>query len=1155
MHRFLDGSAGKDDIRAVYLLLLARPPENDIVIQERIGQTIKRVITDILGSGELGVVMKTAIEGGRSPYERLAFADFRTAAKWVARFAPAASDVAGANWWVLLDALLGREELGDAITALDLAGLRDTAASQARESASQFYAERPLFTFDADWYLRVNEKARLALSSGMFPSAEDYFLADGIRDGQQALPAFPNNRVASYRKVLRQGPLTIEHVLAQMEMDARAGELTHWLFSAPYYAKILDWKRDAEEQDGDRPTERGSYLDFLLYGDGKGYNPHPLFCPFAYRSYAGERAPVGAFADYIRHGCLAGRRTSAVFDDDYYLVTNADARYALLTGTHVSALHHFLTSGMNRDLPFSPDFDPAFYLTRHPDIETAIRGGHIPSASYHFIFHGLAEGYAPNPYFSPQYYRERQPHAPGEMRELGIRSELEHFLLIGKARGYKPSPPLVSGQPAMDAAKAVFQRRTRRSFNTLSRTPLDFTPFSVDPAISLIVPVFNEVEFTARFLECAYFAAAFLKQATGLGCEVIVVDNGSEDGTDRLLARCPGLVIVRFPGPIGFPRAVNAGVAQARGKVIVVANNDIEFAPDTLVKVHGRLAADDWIGLLGGLTILPNETLQEAGSFLDHTAGVIGLGRHEDPWNEYFQGVHEADYCTGSFIAFRRADYDAVDGFDEAFSPGYYEETDFSFRLHETLGKKAAIDSAIQINHFEHASFGKGRPPTTAYALIRRNQARFAEKHRAALAQRPSPLALRGGAGAKPQTIDRTRLLVIEDLMPDRRLGSGFVRSAQLLGGLSDAGVAYDLLVLNPSSVVDDYSDPLVTVYRGWMAGEDVETVLSRDGGAYSHIMVCRTHNLTRFGGLIERLRHQHGFKVICDTEALSVLRLLETKRQAGRPVDAAEQQSAVRLELDAPVSVAHWIAVSPYERELIEAAGFGPTSMICHRFDRAPAGTPRPFDERRRVLAVGAIHEAGAPNHDGLLWFMDRIYGECREAMAGLTLTIVGYWHPEVRESFEARYTDAAIEFAGVVSEARLAELYAETRIAIAPTRFAAGVASKVLEPMMLGVPVVMTDLLEEQIVGSQAVGTSGLAVARRDDGGRSFADWMCALATDAGTWERVREAQYAAAAPLGGAKAFDDGIRHLILSAGLAPAGRRAKAAPRRTLADAIE
>lgn len=1140
MHAYLKGKASVDDVRAAYLLLLGRAAENGKVVEEKEGLPLIEVIVGFLQSDEFSALADQAIEDGCLPHDQLTSADYKRAAAWIARFEPARSETSSPSWWILLDILLDFEELTDTLVALGAEDFRSEASKQAKNNMRRFDAQRAFFTFDVDWFLRYNEKARLALSGGVFSSAEAYFMANGFKQGQQLLPAFSNGLETSYREALRAGASTVENVLTQMLIDARRDQLSHWLFSSFYYKDILSWKDASEEiPDEERSIDSGSYLDFLAYGDAKGYNPHPLFSPFAYEALnAGVDFHHGpTFRDYITYGCFAGLRTSAIFDDDFYLISNADARYALFTGTHISALHHFLTIGMARDLPFSPDFDLAHYLNRYPDVVQAVRDGHLPSASFHFIFHGLTGAYAPNPYFNPHYYRERHPHAPQEMKKLGIRSELEHFLLLGKARGYKSEKPLVSARPAMDTAKAIFQRRTRRSFNTLSRRPLDFTPFATEPVISLVVPVFNEVEFTARFLECAYFAAAHFKQVTGLDCEIIVVDNGSSDGTDLLLANCLGLVLAPFDAPIGFPRAINAGVRRTRGTIIIVANNDIEFAPDVLVKVHARLETDTWIGLLGGLTILPNETLQEAGSFLDSTAGVIGLGRYEDPWNEYFQGVHEADYCTGSFIAFRRADYDAVSGFDEGFSPGYYEETDFSFRLFATLGKKAAVDSAIQVNHFEHASFGKGRPPTTAYALIQKNKARFVDKHREELSRRPSPLEINSGQGAKPLAIGRTRLLVIEDLMPDRRLGSGFVRSSQLLAGLSKFGVAYDLLVLNPSPVVDDYADPRVTVYRGWMLNEDVETILSRNAGSYSHIMVCRTHNLNRFSARLEALRHQHGFKLICDTEALSVLRVLEMKRLAGHEVGEADQQSAVRLELNAAVVVSHWIAVSPYERDQIEAAGFGPTSVICHHFDRAPAAILRPFGERRRVLAVGAIHEAGSPNHDGLLWFMDRIYPGCRNALAGLTLTMVGYWHPDVRETFQARYADVAIDFAGVVSDAKLSELYAETRIALAPTRFAAGVASKVLEPMMLGVPVVMTDLLEEQLVGKDAVGSIELAVGRREDDSGSFARWVQILASDAEAWQRIQQAQYTAAIPLAGEAEFDDGIRDLIVSAGLAP------------------
>ena len=1137
----LESMADIDDVLAAYQLILGRKAESMAVARQQTNIVIADLLSAFLLSAEFERIAETVSKGGELPHLRLTGADHARAAKWVARAIGAPVPGLTVNWARLLELLLDTEQCTATLNTLDLHGFKDAISAMAEAAAERVERITPFLTLDEPWFLRAYEKAGLAIASGICPDIGSYYLENGLSEGKQLLPAFSEGLQSVAKRLAGEKDVGIEDVIGDILDCAQSGTVGHWLFSAGHYQRGIELRPEDDPHGSSGNDGASPYLHFLSNdAEHCRTSPHPLFCYHAYKTMNDPADLVfgATFRDYISRGCFEERKTSAIFDPDFYLVSNQKARHAILTRTHTSALHHFLTVGIFEDLPFSPDFDRDYYLDRYPDVRISIENGQTPSATWHFVYAGLWEGKSPNPYFNAHYYRERHPHAPQEMRRLGIRSELEHFLMIGKNRGYKPERPLVTGAPAIDAAKAVFQRRARRSFNNVVRAPLDFSKYNKgNVTLSIVVPVFNEVEFTSRFLECAYFAAAYFQQETTFGCEIVIVDNGSADLTDSLVRRCLGLKILSYDRPIGFPRAVNAGVAQSAGQIIIVANNDIEFAPDAFVKVWQRIEADPSIGVLGGLTILPNETLQEAGSFLDSNANVIGLGRYENPWDQYFQGVNRADYCTGAFIAFTRADYDALGGLDDDFSPGYYEETDFTFRMQEVLGKRAAVDSEIQINHFEHASFGKGRPPTTAYALIKKNQALFASKHREALRNRPVTHQLITARGARPNAVGRTRLLVIEDLLPDSRLGSGFVRSSQVLASLSKHQVAYDVLVLNPNSVTDDFMDPRVTVFRGWMAGEDPISLLTTQASRYSHIMVSRTHNLGRFGHHLEALRNQHGFKVICDTEALSILRTLEIKRLAGATITDADRVAAVRLELDASVQVDHWIAVSPYEKEQITAAGFGPTSVICHHFDSPEPAATRNWADRHRAIAVGAMHEAGSPNHDGLFWFMDQIYPQCAAALQRLTLTMVGFWHPDIRTKFEERYAGIDIDFVGVVSDQRLAVLYDESRLALAPTRFAAGVASKILEPMMKGVPVVITDLLADQLLGSGSSAASGLAIGSRADGGSSFAGWVTKLADDEAAWNEVRRRQYDAATPLGGLASFEHGMQAMLAGVGIRP------------------
>jgi glycosyltransferase involved in cell wall biosynthesis len=90
---------------------------------------------------------------------------------------------------------------------------------------------------------------------------------------------------------------------------------------------------------------------------------------------------------------------------------------------------------------------------------------------------------------------------------------------------------------------------------------------------SIIVPCWNQLEFTQQCL-------AALKEHTRPSWELIVIDNGSTDGTGLYLAGARDLAavpvtVVSNTTNLGFPAAINQGLQLARGEYLVLLNNDV----------------------------------------------------------------------------------------------------------------------------------------------------------------------------------------------------------------------------------------------------------------------------------------------------------------------------------------------------------------------------------------------------------------------------------------------------------------------------------------------------------------------------------------------------------------------------------------------------
>ena len=106
---------------------------------------------------------------------------------------------------------------------------------------------------------------------------------------------------------------------------------------------------------------------------------------------------------------------------------------------------------------------------------------------------------------------------------------------------------------------------------------------------SIIVPVWNQLEFTQQCL-------ASLKEHTRPEWELIVVDNGSNDGTAaylagvRDMASVPVTVVTNLTN-LGFPAAVNQGLRLARGEYLVLLNNDVVVTDAWLDQLIGLVNA------------------------------------------------------------------------------------------------------------------------------------------------------------------------------------------------------------------------------------------------------------------------------------------------------------------------------------------------------------------------------------------------------------------------------------------------------------------------------------------------------------------------------------------------------------------------------------
>jgi len=235
------------------------------------------------------------------------------------------------------------------------------------------------------------------------------------------------------------------------------------------------------------------------------------------------------------------------------------------------------------------------------------------------------------------------------------------------------------------------------------------------PTVSVVIPTWN-----GRTL--LDVALASIERQSLAPLEVIVVDNGSTDGTVAWLAeRWPAVTVVALGSNEGFAAASNRGISRARGEIVALINNDVELDPEFLRElVRGLEAAPGAASAAAkmlrfedrGVIDATGDTLRWSGIALQRGQGEADRGQYDAPGRVF-------SACAGA-AAYRRAAFDEVGLFDEAFF-AYLEDVDWGFRAQLAGRGCVYVPSAIAYHVGGASTRREGKPDPFFYGLPRRN--------------------------------------------------------------------------------------------------------------------------------------------------------------------------------------------------------------------------------------------------------------------------------------------------------------------------------------------------------------------------------------------------------------------------------------------------
>jgi GT2 family glycosyltransferase len=242
------------------------------------------------------------------------------------------------------------------------------------------------------------------------------------------------------------------------------------------------------------------------------------------------------------------------------------------------------------------------------------------------------------------------------------------------------------------------------------------------PDVAIVVVTYRRQALLAECLESIERAQEQVGSA-----ELIVVDNGSRDGTSELIReRWPSARVVEIADNVGFTAAVSKGIALASARWVALFNDDVTIAPDALAAL---LAIGDSAPDVGSVAAQMRfarrpDTINSAGITVD-SLGVAAdrlvgapIGAGESSPTEVF-GV------SGGAALYRREMLDDVGGFDVSFF-AYLEDVDVAWRAHARGWRAFYAPDAVALHHHS-ATLIHGSPQK--YFLVGRNRVRLLAKN------------------------------------------------------------------------------------------------------------------------------------------------------------------------------------------------------------------------------------------------------------------------------------------------------------------------------------------------------------------------------------------------------------------------------------------
>lgn len=224
------------------------------------------------------------------------------------------------------------------------------------------------------------------------------------------------------------------------------------------------------------------------------------------------------------------------------------------------------------------------------------------------------------------------------------------------------------------------------------------------PVVSIIIPNWNGQAYLETCLES-------LKKQTYPDFEVIVVDNGSTDGSVSFLKAkySSFILLIELPKNTGFDYATNIGITHAKGEFIATLNNDTEADPHWLQELIKGMDYKGQVGMCASKILFFHQRhiIDKVGHLFYPDGQNRGRGCMEEDRGQYDE-IEEVFFPDACAALYRKEMLDEVGLFDEDFF-AYGDDAELGFRARLFGWKSIYIPAAI-VYHIHSGTSGAYAP-------------------------------------------------------------------------------------------------------------------------------------------------------------------------------------------------------------------------------------------------------------------------------------------------------------------------------------------------------------------------------------------------------------------------------------------------------------